>query len=115
LRGRYGCTAESGPRGVRVEVTVRFIRRLAISSRIIIRIIRFGRLPIVRMLRRGEGRLAPLTTRNGDRRLTLLSGGRLRGIVNCVRRVSLDATRSKAKSDSSNFAFAYTVRFSPTK
>jgi hypothetical protein len=73
---------------------VRFIKMLAISSRTIITIIRFGRLPIVRVLRRGEGPLAPPTTRNGDRRLALLSGGRFRAIVNCGRRVSLDATRS---------------------
>jgi hypothetical protein len=77
---------------------VRFINRLAINSRTIITIIRFGRLPIVRVLRRGEGRLAPLTTRNGDRRLTLLSGGRFQAIVDCVRRVSLDATRSEVNS-----------------
>jgi hypothetical protein len=81
---------------------VRFINRLAISSRTIITIIRFGRLPMVRVLGRGEGRLAPLTTRNGDRRLTLLSGGRLRAIVDCVRRVSLDATRSEVKGPRRN-------------
>jgi hypothetical protein len=80
------------------------------SSRTIITIIRFGRLPIVRMLRRGGGRLAPLTTRNGDRRLTLLSGGRLRAIVNCVRRVSLDATRSYTEEISSKLAFSYTAK-----
>jgi hypothetical protein len=89
--------AESGMRcGECIGAPARFISRLAIRSNITIRIIRFGRFPIVRALRDGSaGRILPVIRRSRGRGFALSSGGRLRVIVQYVQRVALDARGHK--------------------
>lgn len=71
--------------GERIGTPARFINRLAISSRITIRIIRLGRLPTVRSLRAaGAGLILPVIRRSGGRGFAPFSGGRFRVMVQYV-------------------------------
>jgi|SRR5580698_9119225 hypothetical protein len=89
--------AESGMRcGERIGAPARFINRLAINSRITIRIIRLGRFPIVRALRGvGDGLILPVIRRSWGRGLAPFSGGRFRVMVQYAQPVKLDARGSK--------------------
>jgi hypothetical protein len=82
--------------GERIGTPARFISKLAIRSRITIRIIRFGRLPTIRALRGGgDGLILPVIRRSWGRGLAPFSGGLFRGILQYVQPVALDARGCK--------------------